>query len=144
MINLIIQYPVHPNEVFQVEQRVFEIKEIDGGYCIEVDQPDDWDALELELEAVHDILVVGTYNEDGSQYLWGNEVSRNHTPEKYRDALKPAIVQTGETTEDILDDEGNVVDQINYPILEEVPYDLDSAVQKQVARPPKHNPRQLT
>ena len=143
MINILFQYTA---DVYGVipdwETRLFRADSI-GGFCIELDKPDDWDAIELSLEQNGDVFVIGTYNEDGSLYLWGNEVSRNHTPEKYHQALRPRYEVTGYAYEDVLDENNNVVDQIDKPIITETPYTLEESKQKQVARPPNHAARQL-
>ena len=60
----------------------------DGHFLVTVFVPDHFDTLETMLEAQTNVTVIGTYNADGSPYLWGNEVSRNHTPEKWRGALR--------------------------------------------------------
>ena len=96
-----------------------------------------------EAKKLGDVLVIGTYNEDGSLYLWGNEVSRNHTPEKYHQALRPRYEVTGFNLVPVSDDEGQTIDFIDKPVITETPYTLEESKQKQVVRPPNHAARQL-
>ncbi len=56
-------------------------------WLVGLQDADDFDALELVMETQNDVAVIGTYNKDGSQYLWGTEVSRNHTIQKYHAQL---------------------------------------------------------
>lgn len=78
---------------------------LDNTYLILLDQPDDFDALESAMEAQIDLFVIGTYKEDGSQYLWGTEVSRNHIITKYKDKLRNRITY---------DEDGNIITEESY------------------------------
>ena len=88
---------------------------LDNTYLILLDQPDDFDALELSMEEQFDVFVIGTYNLDGTQYLWGTEVSRNHTIQKYTNKLRHKITY---------DEDGN--------IITDEPYTESEALNKQV------------
>ena len=62
---------------------------VDNTYLVLLNEADDFDALEQEMEAIDDVFVTGTYNEDGTQYKWGNPNSnRHHNITKYKDHLK--------------------------------------------------------
>lgn len=70
-------------------------------YLVLLNEADDFDALEQEMEVINDVFVVGTYNEDGSQYQWGNPNSnRHHNIDKYRGKLKDVVEydENGEET----------------------------------------------
>ncbi len=88
-INLIVQWigdweTIEVNFYYSISA-VTEMK--DNVWMIGLQQPDDFDALETAMEVVNDVSVIGTYNEDGTQFLWGTEVSRNHTIQKYHAQL---------------------------------------------------------
>lgn len=93
MINLIVHWIGDWNELFSNNMFDFYISTTaaiemkPNVWIVGLQQPDDFDDLELAMENVNDVLVIGTYNFDGTQYLWGNEVSRNHTIQKYHAQL---------------------------------------------------------
>lgn len=62
-------------------------------WMLVLDDKDDFDALEVALEAEGGLIIIGTYNKDGSQYEWFNQgqANRNHTLAKYHDKLNDVI-----------------------------------------------------
>ena len=72
---------------------------VDNTYLVLLNEPDDFDALEIEMEAQTDVFKVGAYNMDGTQYIYGNP-NRNHTVTKYKGKLKDVIEydEDGEVT----------------------------------------------
>jgi len=72
---------------------------VDNTYLVLLNEPDDFDALEIEMEAQTDVFIVGAYNMDGTQYIYGNS-NRNHTVTKYKGKLKDVIEydEDGEVT----------------------------------------------
>ena len=132
MINILFQYTGNVYEAIPgYETNLFRADDIVNGWCLVLDNPDDFDQIELDLEASGDVFVIGTYNEDGSQYIWGNEVSRNHTPEKYVNGLHPDWLVTG------YNEDGS-------PVLQALPYDGVSGLTVQAALPPGFSERVLT
>jgi hypothetical protein len=115
MINIILEWIgdwelLINNNVLPFYVTITEVIEMtDNVYMIGLQQPDDFDALELAMEAQEDVFVIGTYNMDGSQYLWGNEVSRNHTKAKYHSKLR---------NKKEYDQDGNLVVDEPYTLLE--------------------------
>ena len=87
---------------------------VENTYLVLLNEPDDFDALETEMEAQDDVFKVGAYNMDGTQYIYGNP-NRNHTIEKYHGKLKPKKVFNEQTQE-----------------YDDVPYTLGEAVDVQV------------
>lgn len=93
MINLLLHWIGDWNDLFEDNNFGFyistasvnEMKE--NVWMVGLQDADDFDALELAMESVNNVLVIGTYNKDGTQYLWGTEVSRNHTIQKYHAQL---------------------------------------------------------
>lgn len=90
MIQLIINTAVNLTPIqeefgFQLT-RVSEM--IDNTYLILINDKDDFDAIELAIEEVGDVDIVGSYNMDGTQFQWINPNSnRNHTITKYAGKL---------------------------------------------------------
>ncbi len=93
MINLILHWIGDWNDLFENNTFDFYISMTDvhemkdNVWMVGLQDADNFDALEIAMEVVNDVTVIGTYNEDGSQYLWGVEVSRNHTIQKYHAQL---------------------------------------------------------
>lgn len=89
MINLILHWigdwELIETDFYYSFTTITEMK--DNVWMIGLQTPDDFDALEIAMEQQNDVAVIGTYNEDGTQYLWGTEVSRNHTIQKYHAQL---------------------------------------------------------
>jgi hypothetical protein len=82
----------------------------DNTYMMIVTKPDDFDDIELEMEAIDDVIVVGCYNMDGTKYLWGNATSRNHTTQKYHARLNNKVTtQYNEETE-----ENDIISSVPY------------------------------
>lgn len=73
-----------------------------NSYILLLKEADHFDIIEVEMELQNDVFVVGTYNKDGTQYIWGNKVNRNHTTQKYKNHLnnKKTYDQEGELIED--------------------------------------------
>ena len=132
MINLLLHWVGDFNQLIEDNKFPFyisfaEVNEMtDDVYLVIVKEPDNFDSIELAMEALNDVLVIGTYNQDGSQYLWGNEVSRNHTTNKYHARLRNHITY---------DEEGN--------ILTDLPYTLEESKSVQVNRFYGWTPRNL-
>jgi len=111
MINLIVHWTgdwdalLENNEFnfYMPFTRVMEMQ--DDVWMIALKVADDWDSLELAMEAVDDVTVIGTYNQDGSQYLWGNATSRNHTIQKYHGKLR---------NKKEYDEDGNLITDVPY------------------------------
>lgn len=118
MIQLLINTDVNLTPIqeefgFQLT-RVTEM--IDNTYLILINDKDDFDAIELAIEEVGDVDIVGSYNMDGTQFQWINPNSnRNHSITKYTGKLKPKQVWN-ETTEQ----------------YDEVPYNETTALDKQI------------
>ena len=102
------------------------ISEVVDGWLILINEPDDWDYIEEAIEAIDDVHIVGSYNMDGTQYLYGN-ANRNHTITKYKNKLHPKRVY---------DENGDLVS--------EIPYTESEALNKQVNLIAGHNNRILT
>jgi len=90
------------------------VTELENGWLLLINEPDDWDDIETAIEAIDDVQVIGSYNEDGTQYIYGNP-NRNHTIEKYHGKLKPKKVFNEQTQQ-----------------FDDVPYTLGEAVDVQV------------
>ena len=67
------------------------VSEMKDGWLLILDDKDQFDALEQALEAEGDIIIVGTYNRDGSQYEWFSKPNRNHSLAKYQERLNDVI-----------------------------------------------------
>ena len=91
MIQLIVTW----NGDWEVIESPYEAKAIvpemvDNTYLILLNEPDDFDALEQEMEDQDDVFKVGAYNMDGTHYIYGNP-NKNHTINKYKGKLKDVI-----------------------------------------------------
>ncbi len=74
----------------------------DNSFMIVLDDPNDWDALEIALLNEGALTVIGTYNEDGTHHIWNTSTHRNHTIYKYKSKLNniKKYDQHGNMTED--------------------------------------------
>jgi len=84
------------------------ITEMVNGWLLLVNEPDDFDDIELAIEGLGDVQTVGAYNFDGSQYIYG-KASRNHTIAKYHGKLKPKKV---------FNEQGDLISEIAYTLAE--------------------------
>ena len=66
---------------------------VENTYLVLLNEPDDFDALETEMELQEDVFVVGSYNMDGTQYTYGN-INRNHTISKYTLKLRGSLTES--------------------------------------------------
>ena len=69
-----------------------EVSEMEFGWLLILNDKDDYDDIELAIEAIDDVQVIGSYDEDGTQIVWGNptvNADRKHTNAKYHAILKP-------------------------------------------------------
>lgn len=132
MINILLTWAgdwvaLLENNDFPFNVTATEIPEmIDNTYMVLLNQADDFDALELAMESVNDVFVIGTYNMDGSHYIWGNG-NRNHSTPKYHGKLK---------NKKEYDSQGNVV--------VDTPYTEEESKSVQVCRFMGWNERKLT
>jgi len=69
------------------------ISEMKDAWLLLLNNKDEWDAIEVALEAVGGMIIVGTYNVDGSQYIWFEQgkAGLNHTLAKYQAQLNDVI-----------------------------------------------------
>ena len=99
MIQLIINTEVNVKALMELEDnglakfQCATIPEMDNGWLILINEKDDFDAIEQAIEDLGDVEIVGSYNMDGSQFIWINPNSnRNHTITKYKNKLNPKEV----------------------------------------------------
>ena len=104
MINMIL-WVENPQTMIDVMESVDEdgtriypypyspIAEMKDAWLLVLNDKDDFDALEQALEAEGDLIIIGTYNVDGSQYQWfeQGQANRNHSFAKYKEQLKDVI-----------------------------------------------------
>lgn len=102
MINLIL-WVENPDTMTTVMESVDEnvariypypyspISKMKDAWLLILNDKDDFDDLEQALEEEGDIIIIGTYNMDGSQYQWFNKPNNNHSFAKYKEQLKDVI-----------------------------------------------------
>ena len=87
----LIQSPYH------AKSKVNEM--VDNTYLVLLNEPDDFDALEQEMENQpdgedeFDVFKVGAYNMDGTHYIYGKP-NRKHSINKYRGKLRGSPTET--------------------------------------------------
>ena len=86
------------------------VSEMENGWLLLINEKDDFDDIEQAIEDEGDVLIVGSYNMNGTQYEWNNS-NRNHTIQKYHGKLKPKKVYNEQTEE---------YDEVPYTELEAV------------------------
>jgi hypothetical protein len=115
MIQLLISTEANVNTI--KEEFNFQcatVSEMENGWLLIINEKDDFDDIEQAIEDEGDVLIVGSYNMDGSQYTWDNP-NRNHTIQKYHGKLKPKKVYNEQTDE-----------------YDEIPYTEEEALNVQV------------
>ena len=113
MIQLLISTEVDVNTIKDMEEFNFQcatVSEMVNGWLLLINEKDDFDDIEQAIEELGDVLIVGSYNMDGTQYEW-NKPKRNHTIQKYHGKLKPKKVYNEQTEE---------YDEVPYTELEAV------------------------
>lgn len=121
MINILLRFDGDMASIAEANNFQYtSVPEMTGNtYNLLLQDPDDFDAIEIALEAVTDIFMIGAYNEDGSQYIYGGNAAkkakRNHNITKYTAILKNKLT---------FDVSGNTISDI--------PYTESEALNKQV------------
>lgn len=112
MINVILEYTGDISAVSELlgfeYAEVFEM--LDNTYCLILQDPDELDAIELEMESGGvDIFIVGAFNFDGTPYLYGGNASdmakRNYDVGKYAARLR---------AKKEFDSNGNIISETPY------------------------------